>query len=500
MAGALAAGSEGSPGQKGDGTTLQRIVSDLASISLPWPATLYLLCVITPLWFNLGPLYLSLLRLFLVIMFIPMLVRLVMGRYGRLIATDILFLLHFLWIGVSLAVNTPSQAITQLGSSGVEFLGGYLVGRAYIRSAESFLALCRVLMVIGLCLLPLAAIEALTARAPIIEAISALPYFTSVGTGIPETRMGLFRAKVVFVHPIHFGLFCSVIFSLTFVALRDVMPTGRRWICSGLIALTCFLSLSSGAILALALQLGLIIWAAAFDRIRFRWWLLVGLFMLAYVVVDLGSNRTPIQVFMSRATFSAHNAYIRAAIYDSGIQNVWANPIFGIGLNDWVRPSWLPTSVDNFWLVIAMRHGLPGFLFLALGYGAVIFGVMRRDFATDPVLAHIRRAWVFTFLGLSFTLSTVHVWTSVYSFTFFMFGAGVWLMATKSDAPTMSDSQARGAMRPRPTSPAFDRPKLAGLAGSDVVSPNAENETAKRLVYSRFQPVTRRYSETGDKD
>ncbi|MGL6211542.1 MAG: O-antigen ligase family protein, partial [Paracoccaceae bacterium] len=213
-------------------------------------------------------------RLFLVIMIIPMLVRLLAGQYGRLIATDVLFLLHFLWIGVSLAVNSPSQAITQLGSSGVEFLGGYLVGRAYVRSAESFLALCRVLMIIGLCLLPLAMIEAVTGRAPIIEAISSLPYFTSVGTGIPETRMGLVRAKVVFVHPIHFGLFCSVIFSLTFVALRDVIPTGRRWIFSGLIALTCFLSLSSGAILALALQLGLIIWAAIFDRVRFRWWLL----------------------------------------------------------------------------------------------------------------------------------------------------------------------------------------------------------------------------------
>jgi O-antigen ligase len=409
-------------------------------------------------------------------------------------------LLHFLWIGVSLAVNTPSQAITQLGSSGVEFLGGYLVGRAYIRSAESFLALCRALLVIGLCLLPLAAIEAVTARAPIIEAISTLPYFTSVGTEIPESRMGLFRAKVVFVHPIHFGLFCSVIFSLTFVALRDVMPTGRRWICSGLIALTCFLSLSSGAILALALQLGLIIWAAAFDRVRIRWWLLVGLFMLAYVVVDLLSNRTPIQVFMSRATFSSHNAYIRAAIYDSGIQNVWANPLFGIGLNDWIRPSWLPTSVDNFWLVIAMRHGVPGFLFLVLGYVAVIFGVMRRDFSTDPVISNIRRAWVFTFLGLSFTLSTVHVWTSIYSFTFFMFGAGVWLMAASTTAPVASGSQARGSLRPRPTPTAIGRHELAGSAGTDIALAAVESKTPKRYLYSRFPPVARTESAASDKD
>jgi O-antigen ligase len=392
----------------------------------------YLICMITPFWFNLGPLQLSLLRLFLIIMIVPLLVRLLTGQFGRMIVCDFLFILHVFWIGVSLAVNTPSQAVTQVGSVGVEFLGGYLVARAYIRSAGTFIALCRTLLIIGLCLLPLAMIEAVTGRVPVVEAINALPFGSSVGLAGDEQRMGLHRVQAVFVHPIHFGLFCSVIFPLVFVALKDVIPTGRRLVYSALIALTCFLSLSSGAILALALQFGMILWAAMFNRIGFRWWLLVGLFAVAFVVVDLLSNRTPMQVFMSRATFSSHNAYIRAIIFDFGIANVWANPIFGLGLKDWVRPEWLPPSVDNFWLVIAMRYGIPGFLFLVVGYVAVIFGVMRRDFSGDPVLANIRRAWVFTFLGLSFTLATVHVWTSIYSFTFFMFGAGIWLMTASS--------------------------------------------------------------------
>jgi O-antigen ligase len=461
---------------------LRRVSSDLALAPLPWPATVYLLCVVTPFWFHVGSLYLSLLRLFLVIMFIPLLVRLLSGRYGRLIATDILFILHVLWMGVTMAVNTPSQAVTQLGSVGVEFLGGYLVARAYIQSAEAFIALCRTLVIICLCLLPLALFESFTGRVPAMEIIDALPFGESAGIAVSQPRLGFFRVQGVFVHPIHFGLFCSVIFSLAFVALKDVIPTGRRWLYSALIALTCLLSLSSGAILAIALQFGMILWAAVFNRVQFRWWLLVGLFAIAYVVVDIISNKTAIEVFMARATFSAQSAWVRAIIFHEGMQNVWAHPILGLGLNDWARPAWLPPSVDNFWLVIAMRHGIPGFLLLVAGYVAVLFGVMRRDFSADPVLANIRRAWVFTFLGLSFTLVTVHVWTSIYSFTFFMFGAGVWLM-------TVSTAQ-----------PAAIRPASGGSAGRDVQPAQANGTARTGPRYSRYQPVKRRDRVTTEGD
>lgn len=435
----------------------RRVSTGLSRAALPWPVTVYLLCVITPLWFYAGSLYLSLLRLFLIIMIVPLFLRLLSGQYGRLLATDILFILHVLWMGIALAVNTPSQAVTQLGSVGVEFLGGYLVARAYIRSADTFIAMCRMLLIIGLCLLPLALIETFTRRVPLVELLDALPFFESVGLERAEPRMGFFRVQGVFVHPIHFGLFCSVIFPLTFVALKGVIPTARRWIWSALIVLTCLLSLSSGAILAIALQFGLILWAAVFHRVQSRWWLLVGLSAIAYVVVDIISNKTAIEVFMARATFSAHNAWVRAIIFHNGLQNVWANPVLGLGLNDWVRPAWLPPSVDNFWLVIAMRYGIPGFLLLVAGYVAVLFGVMRRDFSGDPVLSNIRRAWVFIFLGLTFTLVTVHVWTSIYSFTFFLFGAGVWLLTAEVGPAPEGDAMAAGANGSARAVPPFSR-------------------------------------------
>lgn len=393
---------------------------------------LYLLMVVIPIGVSLGPLALTGVRLVLMIMIVPLMVRLFMGHYGRVLATDVLFVLHIGWMVVALIANNPSQVIEQTGSVGMEFLGGYVVGRAYIRTRADFIALTRLLIVVVLCMTPLAVVEATTGVVPLVELMKKLPGVRTVAISYQDHRFGLRRVQLGFVHPIHFGLFCSVAFSLCFVGMAGTFTTTRRWIISAIITATCLLALSSGAFLAIAAQIGMIFWAKTFEGFQRRWWILLGLFAVGYVVVDLLSNRTPIAVFMSYATFSAHTAYWRALIFEYGMQNVWANPIFGLGLNDWARPYWMPTStVDNFWLLMAMRYGFLGFLTVTLGYILVVYHVMRIDVGRDAQLTMLRRAWVFTFLGLSFTLCTVHVWTSIYSFVFFLLGAGVWFITAQ---------------------------------------------------------------------
>ena len=413
---------------------IRQSVVDSFSKKLPTPVMLYLLCIVMPIWFNAGPLKMSSLRLFLIVMLIPLMVNLFSGKYGRLILTDFLFVLHVIWMAVALYVNSPGQMVTQVGSVGMEFLGGYLVARAFIRSPEAFIALCRWIVLLVLILSPLAIYETLTGKPPIVQAIRALPGVFSIPIVDIDKRLGLERVQAVFAHPIHFGLFCSVSVAMTFVAMNGFFTGFKRFFLAIFSGATGFLALSSGAFLAICLQCALIGWSWVFRRIHWRWWLLVAMFALAYVVIDILSNRSPIKVFMSYATFSAHNAYWRSIIFEWGMKNVWANPIFGLGMNDWVRPHFMYSgSMDNFWLVMAVRFGIPGFLFLAVGYAWAIFLIMRRKFDNDFALANIRRAWVFTFLGLSFTLVTVHVWATIYSFVFFMFGAGIWLVNAQTE-------------------------------------------------------------------
>lgn len=466
----------------------------VARTGLPWPVTVYLLCVVLPISFNAGPLALTILRAFLIVMILPVLGKLLLGRYGKTYLTDYLFVLHIGWAAVALAMNNPDHVVEQVGSVGVEFLGGYAIGRAYIRTPEAFIALARRLVLIVLCILPFALQEAVTGRPMIIEFIRSLPGVGSVEIVTIEGRMGIERVQAVFAHPIHFGLFCSVAFSLSFVVLKGFASNPWRYLSSSLMALSGFLALSSGALLAMVLQLSLIAWYSMLRTVEKRWWILVGLGVVAYVFVDLFSNRTPLRVFMSYATFSAHNAYWRGIIFEWGMKSVWAHPLYGIGLNDWVRPSFMHSgSMDNFWLVMAVRYGIPGFLTLAIGYALGVVRIMRLDFAHSPLLAQIRRAWVFTLLGLSFTLCTVHIWTNVYSFVMFMFGAGLWLVAA-ADAPAADADAAPASPRGAPTaarrsgvvpaSPAAapaapERPRTATEAGPAGPAP----------AYSRFPSV-----------
>ncbi len=126
--------------------------------------------------------------------------------------------------------------------------------------------------------------------------------------------------------------------------------------------------------------------------------------------------------------------------------NVWENPLLGLGFNDWKRPVYMISgSMDNFWLVIAVRYGIPAFLCLALGVFVPLLRIIFRDFRADPRLAQVRLAWVLTFVCLSFTLATVHIWGNIFSFVFFMFGAGVWMVRAEVQAPQSDDGPDQGA-------------------------------------------------------
>lgn len=409
----------------------------------------YLLTVILPVGFNIGSVAMTDLRVLLMLTVLPTTVKLFAGKYGKVYPVDYLFYLHILWASVALLKNNPGLALQNVGAFSVEFLGGYALARAYIRTPAAFVALIRAVVLLIFIALPFAFYEAKTGSSLILTWLSKLPGFWTVAEVNIEKRMGLNRVQVYFAHPIHFGLFCSSVLSLTFVAMRGILSDGARYLASMAVCVCVFLSLSSGALLAALLQMELVLWAYLMRRNEARWKILLAIFAVIYVVIDLGSNRTPLKVFMTYATFSTHNAYYRSIIFEWGMINVWANPIFGLGLRNWIRPHYMRSgSMDNFWLVMAVRYGIPGFLTIALGYADAIYRVGRRKLTPGTHVSNMRIAWMFTFIGLCFTLMTVHIWTSVYSYVFFLLGAGMWMASTSDDSAPETTPEAVGA-RPR---------------------------------------------------
>ncbi|MGR3371540.1 MAG: O-antigen ligase family protein [Pseudooceanicola nanhaiensis] len=420
-------------------------------VTLPWPALIYVVCVVTPIWFKVGPLSMSTLRLFLMFMIVPLLVRIFMGKYGKVLWVEVFFVLHMLWAALAFSVVNPDRLVEQLGAISIEVLGGYAVGRAYIRSSAQFEALCRTLVWISCIFLPFATFEAMTGRPLLLEIIRSIPGAYTFEFNYQDKRLNMERVQLTFAHPIHSGLFFAIVLPLAMVGLRHRVTELRRYVTSGIVGICGFLALSSGALLAIVLQVALICWAYLFRNVKHHWRYLVGFGVFSYVVVDLLSNRTPLQVFLSYATFSPHTAYWRMLILEWGLANIFGSvekgitgqPWFGYGMaSQWERPSFMHSpSMDNFWLVVAFRYGVPSFVFLAIGYTYGIARVMMRDFSNSLVLTMQRRAWVFVFLGMTFTLSTVYVWTNVYSFIFFMYGAGMWLITAEADTPRAEEAE-----------------------------------------------------------
>src|SRR5699024_297760 len=125
------------------------------------------------------------------------------------------------------------------------------------------------------------------------------------------------------------------------------------------VAMSTFFSLSSGALLAFIVQCGFIAYELVTAPNPRRWRVFAWGCVLGYIVLDLIAAKSPFHTLVHKATFSVGSSYNRILIWRYGTDNVVDNPIFGIGSNDWARPSWMGDSVDNFWLLFAMQYGLP---------------------------------------------------------------------------------------------------------------------------------------------
>ena len=105
---------------------------------LPLLALITLLALLTPAYFSVGPLEMTPSKtLFLVT--VPLLtVNLLRGRYGGVNLVDILVFSYISWMALALLTNHPlGRVIENTGSVSLILLGGYLTGRATIRSGSA---------------------------------------------------------------------------------------------------------------------------------------------------------------------------------------------------------------------------------------------------------------------------------------------------------------------------------------------------------------------------
>lgn len=397
---------------------------------VPMLVLIVLLLLLTPAYFYAASLKLSPSKIAFLILVPVLTVKLLQGAYGRVLPCDYMVFGYTGWMTLSMMINHQlSVAVEYTGSVGVTLLGGYLTARAGIRSKDDFIALSKFLAFVILFSLPFALSETIDSKTTIPRWLDALPGIYSQGDINHEPRMGLWRVQFVFAHPIHYGLFCSLAFSLVLVGLSKILGFMSRIIVAAMIVIGCFLSVSSGPFLALGVQLALIGWVVLTMKIKNRWWIFWSLAIPNYIIMEIISERGAIYSIVTKIAFSSSTAFSRRMLYIHGMEQVVKkNPIFGIGYDDWNLPRWMTGSVDNFWLFLAGTFGVPAFLLFMGAFLYALIAVSLRNFQTDPTLNALRQAWMFTMISLMLTLGTVAIWGEIYSIALFMFGSGIWML------------------------------------------------------------------------
>ena len=378
---------------------------------------LFLLTYIPPGTLQLGTLTLGFPRLFLLLSILPCTALLLFDPRHRLTVVDAFVAGFAVWGFASILVNNGLDRLEFAGLQLVETFGAYSLGRILLARPEAYRLFWRVFGGLMLLILPVGLVELLSNRFVLHDAFGGLITLHPQILDYPA-RLGFDRVQGNLEHFILFGVFWGF-------GMIHFLSVFERWPLRVFMGLCCMtvvaMSLSSGAYLGLMFQLALLAWGRV---TRGRWWLLVGLAAFGFVLVDMLSDRPALVAISTRLAFSSDTAYWRVQIFEFGMRNVWANPLFGLGLNDWVRPHWLGASVDNQWLLIAMRSGLPALALVLAAVGSMLLLLLRRR-DLPPRVALYRRNYVIAYVGLCISLGTVAVWSGTQAFLWLMLAMGV---------------------------------------------------------------------------
>ncbi|WP_298174547.1 hypothetical protein [Novosphingobium sp.] len=297
-------------------------------------------------------------RLILICM-LPGIVSAYMSRKVRATFADLVVLTTIVWIFLSLSITIGlEKAIANGGASLLDVGVSYFAARCTITSTQR----ARVLLVrlgpafllAGMCVI----FETLSGQyllQPFMAKMLGVNLQSALFASVND-RLGLIRGTGPFSHPILGGLQLASILPLFLLAKIKFAP---RMI--GIMAAACSLgTVSSSAVIALFLAGGLVGYEYLGAQLNFLRWrtLVVGTALIA-TGLQLMTQGGIVGIVVNFMTLDKWTAYYRTLVWKYGVMNVAMHPLFGLGSQDWLRPAWMPGSIDNYWLYIAMSYGVP---------------------------------------------------------------------------------------------------------------------------------------------
>lgn len=329
------------------------------------------------------------------------------------------------WVSLAMFITTDAgEAFTAAFAQTTDMAVAYFFGRVTIRNLRDLRAFL-VLMAPGLLVIGIIMVMESVSHRAIIQ-----PFAASI-TGkafyyYSSARFGLFRATGPFPHPILAGMFLTSFLSLYIMSGLRGWPKFAGILATGF----GFFSMSSAALLSLTTGIMLTTYNWISERIANLSWQVFFAASAVFVFFAEASGAGTYRLLIKYASLNSSSAYNRIRIWQFGTENVEKNPWFGIGYADWERPGWLSDSVDNFWLLTAMRFGaiVPILIMIALILALLL--LMKRSVNASPADRRAYRGIAMALAVFAFGATSVALWGAALVWFFMLIGLAVSVAST----------------------------------------------------------------------
>ncbi|BDI59502.1 hypothetical protein MACH05_00620 [Qipengyuania nanhaisediminis] len=298
---------------------------------------------------------------------------------------DILVLVSCLWTMLAFTYRDGfGNGFVRSAAIFIDTFGAYLIARTSIRSFND-VRVFLILLIPGLAFAGgFFALESVSGRLlvrPTFASLfgAAVNYEGGVAQGalhlLTERRLGLLRAYSTFSYPILGG---TILASLLPVYLKSGL---RGWplVAGAMACALSFFSVSSAAIVGIAMGLGLIFFDKILPSMRpFNWYFVLGIAGAYGLVVNFLLESGVVGV-IGRFTLNPSTAYIRRLQWDYGLQSIEKHPVFGIGFSEYVRADWMTSAIDAHFLFIGIRDGLITPLALLAAFVVIMATIGKRS-------------------------------------------------------------------------------------------------------------------------
>ena len=322
----------------------------------------------------------------------------------------------------------PQKGLESSGILAIEVLGSFYLARLFITTPKRYYFVNLGFVIILSVMVFFSIYEALAKHrvlhdwATMITGNNSLDYRLYTHYYI---RFGIMRTTNLFAHPILYGTIGAIFFPFAILLVLNKF----KWINFGralALLIGMITTLSSAPLLAVVFQGATAMLAHYWQGAKRLWSSLAFFAFASFLLINALSNRGFFAILISYLTFNPVTGYYRMLQWEHSMDDIADNPVLGIGLHDWSRPEWMNSSIDSFWLLVTMQHGVfAGFILLFCSFYAVfnVLGVLHKH---HPAVKWMVSSWIMASMSLILIGFTVDYFGKIQPMFFFVLGSISW--------------------------------------------------------------------------